>query len=352
MADRRPIVRVDGENRQLPVGDKIPWYAIGPAMPYLEDPITAADLRDAMVVAGIMAPPAASVPINTSPPVVTGAQYVGDTATGSNGTWTGSPTGYEYRWQIDPGTGWEDVPGETTNAYADIQLGEYRFGVRAENAEGWSAWAYSSAFVITEAGGFQLFDSVTPNGAISGSDRVVTRTSGGDYVHASLSGFLHEDCYFELELSGTSSGGISLAADSEPFGDLDTYAVIGQLWEMPGITCYGAGWTAPYYAYTGLPEQASGDYLSFGSEQVAPQYLGIAYRHATRSFWARVRSGGVTSPWSLGGNPVTNATPLFVFPGSEPIRAGVSLDSASGRLLHPDDFTMTPPAGFALGVRA
>ena len=41
----------------------------------------------------------AAAPSNTTPPAVTGTPKVGQTLTVSNGTWTGSPTGYTYQWQ-------------------------------------------------------------------------------------------------------------------------------------------------------------------------------------------------------------------------------------------------------------
>lgn len=151
MADRWPIVRVDGINRQLPAGDKIPAAAIGPLMPYLEDPVDATALRDALVAAGIMAPEVPLVPVNTAAPTVSGAAFVGDTATATTGTWTHSPTGYAYQWQVDPGTGWEDVPGETASTFEVDAAGEYRVEVVASNAAGDSDPAYSDPFEVAEA---------------------------------------------------------------------------------------------------------------------------------------------------------------------------------------------------------
>jgi len=41
----------------------------------------------------------AAAPANTTPPALTGTAKVGQTLTVSNGTWSGSPTGYTYQWQ-------------------------------------------------------------------------------------------------------------------------------------------------------------------------------------------------------------------------------------------------------------
>ena len=38
-------------------------------------------------------------PVNTVAPAVTGTTVVGDVLTTTNGTWTGSPTGYSYQWK-------------------------------------------------------------------------------------------------------------------------------------------------------------------------------------------------------------------------------------------------------------
>ena len=40
-----------------------------------------------------------AAPGNTSPPAVSGTPKVGSTLTVSNGTWTNSPTSYDYQWQ-------------------------------------------------------------------------------------------------------------------------------------------------------------------------------------------------------------------------------------------------------------
>lgn len=59
-----------------------------------------------------------TVPMNLVAPAITGTAAVGATLTVHNGSWTGSPTSYEYQWQIsDDGlTGWADI-GSTNQTY-------------------------------------------------------------------------------------------------------------------------------------------------------------------------------------------------------------------------------------------
>lgn len=93
-------------------------------------------------------PPDNEAPANTSAPTVTGTPQVGQTLTGTDGTWTGTPTPTLARkWQIsaDGESGWADISGATSSTYAPVSgdVAKFtRFAVTGTNTEG-SATAYS-----------------------------------------------------------------------------------------------------------------------------------------------------------------------------------------------------------------
>jgi hypothetical protein len=57
---------------------------------------------------------AAGPPVNTAAPVISGTINQGQTLTTTNGTWTGSPTGYTYQW-VNSTTG--NISGATASTY-------------------------------------------------------------------------------------------------------------------------------------------------------------------------------------------------------------------------------------------
>jgi hypothetical protein len=99
----------------------------------------------AIVVAGIAAAAAsAAAPSSTAPPTITGTPEKGMTLTARNGTWTGNPTTYFYRWQrcAADGTGRANISGGGAKRYsltsADVD-NTVRVRVTASNAEGQTA---------------------------------------------------------------------------------------------------------------------------------------------------------------------------------------------------------------------
>ncbi len=81
---------------------------------------------------------AAPAPIVASPPTISpsGMPFQGQTLTTSNGSWSGSPTGYDYQWQrCTPGCA--DIGGETSSSYtvtsSDLSPATLRVGVCAKN---------------------------------------------------------------------------------------------------------------------------------------------------------------------------------------------------------------------------
>ena len=91
-------------------------------------------------------------PGNTVPPhVIASSHDVGTVVSASAGTWTGLPTAYGYQWRrcMPSGGGGctpSDITGATSPTYtlssADVG-GIVRVLVRAQNANGWSAWVGS-----------------------------------------------------------------------------------------------------------------------------------------------------------------------------------------------------------------
>lgn len=62
---------------------------------------------------------AATGPVSTAPPTVSGTAQVGQTLIGSTGSWSGNPTSFGFQWQRcnASGTGCVDVPGATGGTY-------------------------------------------------------------------------------------------------------------------------------------------------------------------------------------------------------------------------------------------
>jgi hypothetical protein len=84
-------------------------------------------------------PPAA--PSNTALPVVSGSDVEGQTLSASNGSWSGSPTGYAYQWQDCNalGEGCANIEGTTSSSYVPTALnvgGTARIRVTASNLGG------------------------------------------------------------------------------------------------------------------------------------------------------------------------------------------------------------------------
>lgn len=115
---------------------------------------TSADSSPTAAVTGT-----AQAPVNTALPVITGNAVVGQTLTTSNGTWTGSPTGYAYSWALCNPRDCicaNTIAGATGSSYvvttADVGS-RICSVVRAANGAGSSAGAISGPTEIVTAGG-------------------------------------------------------------------------------------------------------------------------------------------------------------------------------------------------------
>jgi large repetitive protein len=93
---------------------------------------------------------AAIIPANTVAPSISGTAQVGDTLTGSDGTWSESPTSYTRQWYRDNTGGgvYSAVAGATGSTYLLVDADDgcnIKFGVVATNGAGSSAEVRSSA---------------------------------------------------------------------------------------------------------------------------------------------------------------------------------------------------------------
>lgn len=109
----------------------------------------------AVLAAGMLAAAAfAAAPGNTAPPQISGTPQVGKTLTVSNGTWTGSPTSFAYKWQRCTGSTCTDITGATQQSYVVRQADAghtLRAVVTASNADG-SSTANSAQTATVSAG--------------------------------------------------------------------------------------------------------------------------------------------------------------------------------------------------------
>ncbi len=98
--------------------------------------------------------PVGSTPVNTSLPTISGTVKQGQTLSASNGSWTGSPTAYAYRWDRCTASGaiCADIGGATSSSYV-LALGDVgstiRVVVTASNSHGSASATSSQTAVVT-----------------------------------------------------------------------------------------------------------------------------------------------------------------------------------------------------------
>lgn len=94
----------------------------GSSSGYLNGWLKAIIFYDSADAAGLEAYSANSAPENTVAPVITGNLADGGSVSVSAGTWTGSPTGYEYQWYLNNTNGGSEIVGETSSTL-EVQAG-------------------------------------------------------------------------------------------------------------------------------------------------------------------------------------------------------------------------------------
>jgi GH25 family lysozyme M1 (1,4-beta-N-acetylmuramidase) len=127
-----------------------------------------------------------TAPRSITPPTITGTPQVGQTLTGSAGTWTGTPTAFAYKWRRCPGGGaaCTAIPGATDPDYAitpgDIGI-RLSFVVSASNRGGSrTAAAIATPVVIPAPVPAPVVGSAIAQlgqaGAVTTEDRAATAT--------------------------------------------------------------------------------------------------------------------------------------------------------------------------------
>jgi len=122
---------------------------------------------------GNAATAAAAPPTNTTPPTITGTPKVGETLTAQNGTWTNSPTAFQYQWQRcgAAGASCVNVAGAVEKTYllTSSDSGRtMRVRVLAVNADGANSARSAPTTVVTPSAAPQNTSAPT----ISGEARV------------------------------------------------------------------------------------------------------------------------------------------------------------------------------------
>lgn len=155
-----------------------------------------------------------AAPTNTALPSVTGTVQEGRTLTGTNGSWTRSPTGYAYRWQRcdSAGANCADITGATSTTYslttADIGQ-KVRFRVSATNAGGTTT---ASSVTTAAVGAAAPVNTAAPT--ITGTAQQAKTLTGSDGTWTSSVSVALTRQWLRCDSSGASCAPISGATNA------------------------------------------------------------------------------------------------------------------------------------------
>jgi hypothetical protein len=144
----------------------------------------------------VVGPVIAAPPVNTALPTETGTAKDGQTLTGAQGTWTGTPViSYAYQWQFstDGGTTWSNIPAATALNYT-IPYGGYtgdvlRLSVTATNAAGSTVANSAQSGVVA---GATPVNTVLPVVSGTAQDGQTLTTTNGTWTGTPVIAFTYQ----------------------------------------------------------------------------------------------------------------------------------------------------------------
>lgn len=227
------------------------------------------------------------IPTNTSIPTISGSASNGSTLSkSSDGSWTGSPTSFEYKWQYsNDGTYWGDRT--SWGAYSDRTI--------AANSVAQYPWQYFTMY---------------PN-----------RTSSSNSFPQFMNGSPDQGLYYRLAVRAINSGGTSEPAYSSSIG------------QIPSIPIYTGG-----SSWVGSLSSGSTGYASFAgwstsSNQWIFQYFYSPTPTGSQTFTqigATDASGNTLPGWANGRNYTIPSAARFNYLGVVLFPIGGSVSGGSG----------------------
>jgi hypothetical protein len=159
--------------------------------------------------AAAVAPVAKSPPGNTAKPTISGTAQEGQTLTGSAGTWTNSPTKFDYSWRRcnQNGSNCDGIGGAhgTTYTLTSADIGKrIRFRVKASNADG-SRKAESDPTAVVRAAA-KPGSSSPPTISGTAAEGSTLNGSKGSWTHSPSS---FDYAWLRCDRNGNNCGAIS-----------------------------------------------------------------------------------------------------------------------------------------------
>ena len=191
-------------------------------------------------------------PLNLTAPTVAGTYEF----TSTNGTWTGSPTSFNYQWQMseDGETGWANIEDADASTYTALEAdeGKYvRIGVIATNSNGPSTVVYSAtsnAIDIPDfpTSGLVAFYKLNNNGSgglslTDSSENAYTLTNNNGVALGTgiIGGAADFDSGEYLTSSAPKAvGAFTLCAWIKAPNTLGSYMQLAGVWTHPPFNCF------------------------------------------------------------------------------------------------------------------